>query len=193
MGIGNPATAVQPVVFDDDNLQQAFDVGTLIRYSAAKRFAVVDGWTQVAVQLVRNLAGFAQSTIDLIPQMQADFPGEYESSDIFWIYNIGAYTVSTGVADDIADASVLLEYPQGAQYEYVGASGQPFLIWLAERWVSFVSTAQGVGATYVPIRKPIPIPAGAALQFVVQNTAATNTTTTFALFGRMLPRGVTPE
>lgn len=192
MGVGNPATARAPVVFDDDNLQQSYNVDALIRYTAAKNFGVFDGWMQLLVERTQNGGGYAETTLDPIDTFISTDPALYDPTDVFWLYSSSAYIVAGADAANINEASVALELPADAQFAHAGAAGHPFLWWYGEAPVKFNATTAVVHDYSGNILSPFPVPRGSTVHCMVHNNAVDNTTTTFSLIGRVLPRGVPP-
>ena len=186
LGIGNPATATLPVNFDDDNLQQAFDVGALIRYHAARRFQVADGWATVNFSHAVAGAGFDQTVVTIDENLS-----EVQEGDIFWAYS--ASVVVVGTLANI-DNCIVTANNTGATRITPAVFPGPVVLLHGRNARSWSSATVGLinPETGPPLfRSPTPVAFGGTLQLDTES-AGILTSVTCSVLGRVLPAGVPP-
>ena len=169
LGVGNPATAVQQVVFDDGNLQQVLDVGRAV----ARGRSPIQGIGRISLELVFSATGAQANTVNVLPYnaefAQPPFPSR---NDDLWsrypeqdIYLLGASLYGSD-ASRVTYARLYSSWDQvagaGTSFEPgVGSTSQQDGVVMFGTWNgSAIATSllDGAGRSYTPINLRFPRP-----------------------------------
>lgn len=199
LGVGNPATATQPAVLDDANLQQSLEVGPLVRRARAP------GGFQGGVymwQLTQSHAGVGSLTNDIdfydpgsFAAASSGYPAEKQIRGLD-CYLAGPITGGTNAPANISRVSVRLEFPAvwNCGLDDLGQIDLPILendgtvIAGANHLVWLGQGSANSWCAYPPILR---LPNPGALEMLSTVTAAADIT----LRGLVLivPKGMVPE
>mgnify|MGYP000225449118 CR=1 FL=1 len=123
LGIGNPATARAPVVFDDGNLQQMWDATKYGRLPIVRGTFEIQGGPAVAVTTTR----FAFSTDDLLnPGVSGDYADRLVSKGL-QLGNTDIYLLGFVVAGEVANIANVAEAAIGVR-QLPSSLGPPHIL-----------------------------------------------------------------
>jgi hypothetical protein len=198
LGVGNPATATQAVAFDDDNLQQAFDVGDLIRYASADRFpGLADGW-QIASRTLPTAAATAFQNLawDIFTDLGAD-----PDKQVVWVYDVQLFCdfKTATLNTDFLGCVMNFQAPDDMQVGPAGFASQVLMVIAdgtnpANDRTMISATTAFMNERNPKNLKPIPLYGGGNILLSLGLDAAAPTMDlTPILTVRVLPKGVPPS
>lgn len=193
LGVGNPVTAVEQVVYDDSNLQQVYDVGPVLPGYGTER-----GWFGILTTLGFAVTGNQRVEVDPYARLTSTTGGlgplkSALEADI-WLYRVsgwgstGAETLDRVLGGMETQNKLNSPFPSTRHYQLF-YSGQGFLS----------SLALVTGEDSVPVNgsqvqaSPVYIPHGSVLAMLAAMTiAATETTIRLHWLLWAGPRGMRP-
>lgn len=177
LGVGNPATAVEQVNFDDGVLQQVFDTRPLV-----PGFGLEDGFFG-ATQTHQHVAtGVLRNELDIYARIESptgglDFQADRNRAGV-WILSVAAWAEDTGETVDEVQAGLTI--PATATSPFPGATHEHLLLRAVGSSASRALTAGGFLFCPNDIDSaqlfPIFVPRVAALALMTAVTIAANPT-----------------
>lgn len=178
LGIGNPSTATRPALFDDDNLQQVFDVGPAIRRSrvAGSKSGIwsaqIENAHVAAGQLITNFDPYnLAGSID--PQTALNgYPDPVPEGFDVWL--LGAVLLST--TGQLDNARLTVGVPAtGAAFGATGTVSLPYYFWNADVPIGATGAlsfgGQAGNGSVLPSHRAVRVPRGSSIVFTSVNGA----------------------
>lgn len=186
LGVGAPATATRQVVFDDDHLQQALDVGPLVRYRAGRSQGPnAQGWFNFALEVTLVGAGDGSGSASIHDQL-ADI---LQPTDVVWLYNVAFFGTSNITISNFIRGFATVTFPP-IMDAGLGTT-QPFVVATFNDTEVLTSGLLGPLNPDFHARMPIALPPGSSVA-AGNITSGGNTTMEVMFLCRILPAGVPP-